>query len=247
MFHVWPGHNGSMVVTDPQPGESYPMSKRSLILLQSPAEDRRGMTSVWLDRGPSVAEFMSHPEEPEYWNDRPVMNMPLAYMRAASVLLEGMISMESQTPGSANALLPPYLFLRRHHIEIQLKRILETVSEDLSKWNAATGQHVAPNVFTEVSRSHGLKTLWEQVRPMAETVLANETPAWHFRGMTLADVSDRIGEFDSIDPRGDGARYDRDTAGNPTMLGINRVDLEHTEDNMQRIAEFLHWAYLEIG
>jgi hypothetical protein len=173
--------------------------------------------------------------------------MPVAYIRAASMLLEGMISLASKRPGSANALLPPYLFLWRHSFEMQLKRILKEVSDELHRWNAATAQNVAPDVYSGVNKTHSLLSLWQRVEPFAETVLAREPHAWRPRRMSLSDVSGLLGQLHNIDPAGDGVRYETDRNGRPTMLGVNRVDLEHSESNMQGIAEFLHWTYLEIG
>lgn len=65
--------------------------------------------------------------------------------------------------------------------------------------------------------------------------------------MTPAEVAVLIPQLHDIDPNGQGVRYDRDTDGNPTMLGISRVDLEWAERNMQGIAEFLAWTRSEIG
>jgi hypothetical protein len=216
-------------------------------LLQAAEEDRQRMTSVWLARLPSVAEFMSGFDEPERWRDRPVSNLPGAYAQAASVLMEKMISLASEAPDRASALLPPYLFLRRHHFEMQLKSILKIVADNPSRWSEATGQNVASGLFKEVGKTHSLRLLWERVQPMAETVWANETHTWQLPRMMATDVSELIEQLDAIDPKGDGVRYVRDKHGNLTMLNISRVDLEHAERNMLNITEFLWWARLEIG
>ena len=216
-------------------------------LLQAAEEDRQGMTSLWLARFPSMAEFMSVPDEPERWRDRPVWNLPGAYAQAASVLIERMISLASQEPLRASALLPPYLFLRRQHIEMQLKSILRTVAENSSRWTEVTGQNVAPGLYTEVSRTHNLQSLWQRVQPLAETVFSNETHGWELPRMTATDVSELIEQLHAVDPGGDGVRYARHNNGNLTMLNINRVDLDYIEHNVLEITDFLWSARLEIG
>jgi hypothetical protein len=216
-------------------------------LLQAPANDRQGMTPIWLERLPSVAEFMSHPNEPDRWRERPVSGLPGAYARAASMLMEGMIRSASETPGGGNALLPPYLFLWRHHIELQLKAVLGLIAEALPAWEAATGQALPPNIFGDVQGEHSLDRLWRRVRPRAETVWGRGGHLWHLPGLRPAEVSDLIRQLHAIDPDGQGVRYDHNRNGGLTMLGISRVDLEWAEHNMRGIAEFLSWARAEIG
>ena len=213
-------------------------------LLQAAEEDRRGMTSVWLARLPSVREFTSGIDEPERLRDRPVSYLPGAYTQAASVLMEKMISLASEAAGSA--LIPPYLFLRRHHFEMQLKSILRTVANNPSRWREATG--AAPGLFDDrAKKTHSLRDLWGRIQPMVEAVWANETHTWQLPRLTVTDVSELIRQLDDIDPKGDGVRYARHSDGQLTMLGVSRVDLEYTERNMLDITEFLWWARLEIG
>jgi hypothetical protein len=130
---------------------------------------------------------------------------------------------------------------------LQLKSILELVAEAVPAWKAATGQALAPNLFSDVEGKHSLVRLWNRVRPQAETVWGNDKHLWHLPRMAPKEVSDLIPQLHAIDPNGQGVRYDRDTKGNLTMLGVSRVDAEWAEGNMQGIAEFLSWARWEIG
>ena len=222
-------------------------------LFQAAEGDWQRMTNVWLGRLPSLAEFMTSSEDPQSWKDRPVSYLPGAYTQAASVLMEKMVSLaKSGDQLRASGLLPPYLYLRRHHFEMQLKSILRIVAgntDNASRWSAAT--NVAPGrLDNEVRRTHSLQLLWEQAQPMAEAVWANHTHWWQPPDLTVTDVADLIRQFDAIDPRGDGIRYARDLKGEVTMLGLSqvgRVDLEHTDRNMLDITEFLWWARLEVG
>jgi hypothetical protein len=190
---------------------------------------------------------MLHYGDPAAWRDRPVSNLPGAYAVAANVLMESMVRSAADGRGTAGRLLPPYLYLWRHHIELQLKSILELLEENLPAWKTATGQDILPDCFSGALRSHSLKRLWEQVRPLAGTVLAREQHLWTPRSMPLTDASGLLSELDAIDPRGDGARYERHVNGDLTLLDVSRVDLEHAERNMQGIAEFLWWTRSEIG
>jgi len=217
-------------------------------LFQAARKDRREMTSVWLARGPSLREFADGIEKPEHWCDRPVSGLSGAYGAAAAVLMEKMISLASERKyDKASALLPPYLFLRRHHLEMQLKSILRTVSNNSSRWSAVTGRNEPPDLYTAVRTEHSLLTLWNRVRPIAETVRANEARKWQLPSSTVTDISKLIAQLHAIDPRGDGVRYTRHNDGSLTMLDISRVDLEHTDRNMLDITEFLWWVRVEVG
>jgi hypothetical protein len=216
-------------------------------LLQAPKKERQGMTSIWLIRPPSLREFAKHYDEPHRWRDRPVSDLPGSYAQAASMLVEAMIRTESATRGAAYALLPPYLYLWRHHIELQLKSILELMAEGPPAWEAATGEALPQDLLSRVQLEHSLASLWNLVHPRAETAWERDEHLWHLPGMTPTEVADLVRQLHDIDPNGQGVRYDRGTDGRPTMIGVSRVDLEWAERNMQGIAEFLAWACAEIG
>jgi hypothetical protein len=182
------------------------------------------------------------------YRTRPVSNLPIAYGQAASLLLDGMISRAKQSPGAANDFIPPYLFLWRHCIELQLKETLEMVANHTSQWTTATGQAVDTTFFAkDIRESHSLLRLWQEINPLVETILQKPQHDWHLPVLPLATVASLIGQLHQIDPGGDGVRYDRRRDGNPTMLGVNRVDLEHTQYYLFGIAEFLLWADRKIG
>jgi hypothetical protein len=153
----------------------------------------------------------------------------------------------AETPGGSNALLPPYLFLWRHHIELQLKSVLELLANARAEAETATGLCLPRDLFSGVQGEHSLLRLWNLVRPRAEAVWGNDKHLWPLPSMKPTEVSDLIRQLHAIDPSGQGVRYDRDKKGNPTMLGVSRVDLQWTERNMQGIAEFLWWARAEMG
>lgn len=217
-------------------------------LLQAAEEDRQRMTSVWLRRQPSLREFAAGIDEPKRWRDRPVSGLSGAYGVAAAVLMEKMISLAPEAQDRASALLPPYLFMRRHHFEMQLKSILRTVVKNSSRWSAVTGRNEPSDLFDDnVSKTHNLLRLWNRVQPIAETVLANGTHIRQPPDATPTDISGLIEQLHNIDPGGDRVRYTRDNRGNLTMLGVSRVDLEHTDRNMLDITEFLWWVRVEVG
>jgi hypothetical protein len=92
-----------------------------------------------------------------------------------------------------------------------------------------------------------LLKLWRRVSPLAECVLQKQQYDWSLPTMQLPEVSALIDQLHQIDPGGDGVRYDRRNDGTLTMLGVNRVDLEHAQRMLSGIAEFLQWAHREIG
>lgn len=216
-------------------------------LLQAPAGSRHEMTGAWLVRPPSLREFMEHSDDPGNWRDRPVSELPGSYARAASMLLEGMIRSAVATPGAANPLLPPYLFLWRHHFELQLKAIVAMMNDNLPAWESATGEILPAGFLSKVQQEHSLARLWNAVRPRAETVWSRDDHLWHLPVMTPGAAADLISQLHQIDPNGQGVRYDRDKQNRPTMIGVTRVDLEWAEGNLQGIGEFLAWTRAEIG
>ena len=87
----------------------------------------------------------------------PVSDLDHGYKKAATAVMNAAISALEEGPTgalTASSLLPPYLFLWRHHFELLLKKILQHVVDDLSvvarvftnvpgpAWQVATGQPV---------------------------------------------------------------------------------------------------------
>lgn len=224
------------------------MSQPTINLLQAPRRDRSGMTPAWLSRPPSIGEFLKHGDDPAQWRTRPVSGLPIAYGEAAGLLLAGMIARAKQTPGAANGFIPPYLFLWRHYIELQLKETLEMVASKAAEWTKVTGHALPDNFFVQDIRdSHSLLTLWRRLSPLVDVIAQKPQPDWHHPALPMATVAALIEQMHQIDPAGDGVRYDRRKDGDPTMRTVNRVDLEHAQANFLGMAEFLLWADREIG
>jgi hypothetical protein len=201
-----------------------------------------------LSRLPSVGEFLKYGDDPTQWRTRPVSGLPIAYGDAAGLLLDGMIAQAKQTPGAANKFIPPYLFLWRHCIELELKETLEMVASNAAEWVKVTGQALPDNLFVQDIRdSHSLLTLWQRLSPLVEIIRQKPQPDWHLPALPMATVAALIEQLHQIDPAGDGVRYDRRRDGDPTMRTVNRVDLEHAQGNFFGIAEFLVSADREIG
>ena len=236
------------------PSESYRHDMVEMNLLRASKKDRVGMTSVTLTREPLIPEFEAYPNEPERWTG-PLWDLPGGYARAASLLMEAVKRLVLQTEPGADQLIPAYLFLWRHHFEVQLKSILELVEATQSEWKygrafgweAVTGMRLPEGLFQDVSREHSLQRLWERVQPLTEIVWDREPHQWPLPSMTPRQVALLIKQFHDLDPNGDGVRYAYDARGNPTMLRVRRVDLEHAEKNMLGISQFLEWARSEIG
>jgi hypothetical protein len=122
-------------------------------------------------------------------------------------------------------------------------------------WECRTGR-VLPSSFRKGwQRSHSLLRLWNELKPIVDWAIemsaadADRRIAMGFpasqaakRQITKAEVgivSDLVTQLNNIDPDGQGARYSRDTSGAVTLKGIESIDLEHTQFNMERIAKIL--------
>ena len=215
-------------------------------LLQAPTPAGPGMTRVRLTRPPSLREWAQN-VEPARWRDQPVSGLALSYAQAAAAVLRSMTEAEVAAPGSGGKLLPPYLFLWRHHIELALKSVLKTLCEDPVAWTAATGCTLPAGMAGAAVRGHSLERLWNLASLPITAVWSRATHLWRLPEMTPAEADDLIRQLHRIDPNGQGARYDRDTDRSPTMLGVSLVDLEWTDGNLYGIAVFLAWAGAEIG
>lgn len=196
-------------------------------------------------------------------------NLPAGFARGATSIMFGMRQARSAPDNdawvTAAAMLPPYLLLWRHAIELQLKVILTSVinweqrmllanppADDGTRasrpgdgtWADMVG-HPPPS---KAPITHGLKSLWNDVRPMV--AFADGT----FRN-THADSSTQptielitfealLDDLHRITPRGDEARYTVSTQGVRTLLGLPSVHLEWAQAQFVDMFCYLGWAYI---
>jgi hypothetical protein len=132
-----------------------------------------------------------------------------------------LVNVAVNEPGYADYLVYPVLYLYRMYIELRLKTILEG-AEQISR----TG--------------HKLEQLWKEVKPLMEG-----SSQW-FDDQELAAVEEKIREFCIIDPFSDAARYATNLKGEPTLQGMQSVDLKHLKQVMDSLSTSLEGCYTAI-
>jgi len=111
-----------------------------------------------------------------------------------------LVDIVANEPGYADYLVYSVVYLYRMYIELRLKTIIES-----AKGISRTG--------------HNLKKLWDEAKPIMK-----RSSQW-FDDHELAVVEEKIKEFCRIDPSSDAWRYATTTNGDPTLQGIQTIDL----------------------
>lgn len=148
----------------------------------------------------------------------------IGYKEAADALIDRAL----ETDRGYDLQFYPIAFLYRQYLELRLKQLL------------ITGGNV---VYYESKLAHGhdLRRHWAEVRNILESVWPD----------TQAEEMDALGkcieEFCQLDPNSTSFRYPVDTAGNPTLSGLDQVDLENLKSVMDRISSFLDAASDGLG
>ncbi len=148
----------------------------------------------------------------------------ISYKDAADALIERVIEKDS----GADLQFYPVAFLYRQYLELRLKQLL------------VSGGHV---VYDESKLTHGhdLKRPWAEVRKILESVWPG----------TYAEEMDALGkcidELCQLDAKSMSFRYPVDKEGQPTLLGLDRVDVVNLKNVMDRIASFLDASSDALG
>jgi hypothetical protein len=148
----------------------------------------------------------------------------IAYKDAADALVERVLEKDF----GADLQFYPIAFLYRHYLELRLKQLL------------ISGGRV---VFNESKFEHGhdLKKLWLPVRQMLESV-------WPDTYISEMDTLGKcIDELCSFDAESMSFRYPQTKSGQPTLPGLDRVDLENLKNVMDRVGSFLDCAGDALG
>lgn len=122
----------------------------------------------------------------------------------------------------------PIAFLYRQYLELRLKDLL------------ISGGRV---VYDESKLTHGhdLKRPWAEVRKILESVW----PGTHAEEMDA--LGNCIEELCQLDAKSMSFRYPVDKEGQPTLLGLSRVDLVNLKSVMNRISSFLDASSDALG
>jgi hypothetical protein len=148
----------------------------------------------------------------------------IGYKDAADALIDHTFEKDR----GADLLFYPIAFLYRQYLELRLKQLL------------ISGGHL---VYCESKLTHGhdLRKHWAEVRKILESVW----PGTH------ADEMDALGkcveELCQLDAKSMSFRYPVDKEGQPTLLGLQRVDLVNLKSVMDRISSFLDASSDALG
>lgn len=137
--------------------------------------------------------------------------------RSAEILFRSLI--ESPTNSDLDTVIYPYAANWRHHIELQLKEVLSALQALLG----------GPQVATS---THNIAKLWSEVKARLQAEWPDDTSE-------LAHVTRIIGQFSSMDPDGQGFRYNRDQKGNFTLSRVDRIDLPTFHEGLRSVSNFL--------
>ncbi|MFO7772842.1 MAG: hypothetical protein R6V59_02710 [Dehalococcoidia bacterium] len=142
----------------------------------------------------------------------------LGFKSAADKLID--IALKNH--GCADYLVYSIAYLYRMYIELRLKTIIESA------------EHI-------YRKGHKLEQLLKEAKPVMES-----SSQW-FGDQELEAVEEKIQEFCRIDPSSDAWRYSRDYDGDPTLQGIQTVDLKHLKQVMDSISTALEGSYTAIS
>ena len=138
----------------------------------------------------------------------------IGYERAAHQLFEGM----HQNGHMQNFLCFPIVFLFRHYIELELKRL------------TAMAQVARNGRADRIPVDHDLIRLW--------TRFESETREFDDYSNQSALVCERIRELSSIDSRSESFRYPIEKRGAPVFSTIERINVRNLAEIMEAISMY---------
>lgn len=141
---------------------------------------------------------------------------PEAYRRAAEVLFDSVV----ESPCDRDAIMLPFLFLWRHHVEISLKRLI-------SELNEASGRKAYP------PPTHKLSCLWTEVRQALVKIWPKASPE------PLMAIGKAIEDLERLDATGEKWRYPTDRKGNSILPTGLRFSLSRFHEVMQGISNLI--------
>lgn len=139
------------------------------------------------------------------------------FRRAAEILYDSII--QSRSIADLDTVIFPYATCWRHHLELQLKDVIVSL-------------RALRDIPGLPANTHNLAALWEELRQMIRA-------EWPDDAADLRNVTRVIGQFTSMDPTGEGFRYDRDRKGKVTLGMVDRVDLPTFHESMIGLSNYL--------
>ena len=118
-----------------------------------------------------------------------------------------------------NLLIYPIALLYRHHIELELKNIINTGGSLVDKKR---------NTVT-----HNLDMLWKWAKPIIRTASATSDPP------EFAEMDKVVSDFTQIDVNGDAFRFPNRTTGDKTLDGLEHMNIGQLSQTLHRLGRFL--------
>lgn len=142
------------------------------------------------------------------------------YLRAADRLVEHV----DETDRDQDFFVYPIAFMYRQHIELQVKKIIDTGRKLLT----ADGGH---------PKHHKLHDLWPLAKGILRQIWPNESDPPEFKS-----VDNFINQFSRIDPDSTAFRYPKQKTGKPSLTGIQHINLQRLAESVHSFSEFLDVA-----
>lgn len=139
------------------------------------------------------------------------------YLRAADRLVEHV----AETGNDQDFFVYPIAFMYRQHIELQLKKIIDTGRRLLTD----KGGHPA---------HHKLHDLWPLAKGMLRQIWSSEPDPPEFK---LIDHF--VDQFSWIDHDSTGFRYPTQKAGDPSLKGVHHINLRNLAECVHSFSGFL--------
>ena len=146
------------------------------------------------------------------------------YKKAADTLAEEVI----RTSSNQDILVYPILFLYRHYLELRLKEIVMNGRRLLGNG------HGFPT-------NHQLGSLWSIVKGIARKVWLSPDPP------EFQSIDHIISEYSKVDDGSFAFRYPTDRDGEPTLDGIQQINIRHAAEMISEAATFLDGVSTGLG
>ena len=141
------------------------------------------------------------------------------YKRAADALFDWLNAEENRSPGNADVILFPLVFLWRHHAELALKDII-------SRGRRLDGGK------SDFPTHHRVLDLWKEALPHIHKTGDPNAPE-------VVNVEHNIQEIEQLDPGSFTFRYPTTKAGATNLpSNMNRISLRHLHKAMGAVAAF---------
>jgi hypothetical protein len=149
-----------------------------------------------------------------FTHDEPWGAMAEGFKRMADVGLRHL----EQTGRGQDYLVYPIVYCYRHYVELSLKEIIRAARMLLDEQGG-------------VPSTHNLDALWNTAEPLLKQIA--DSPE------TYRSVRNCLARFNELDPQSDAFRYPVRANGDPSLPGVQNLDLGQVRDVVERLSGFL--------